>query len=180
MRMPSSDPAYKELKVTRMQVGLSRLGSTVGSARVQWATFDNSAVAGRHYNGVKPTWVTFAPGETHVEVEIEVVPLKSFDGTVEFGVHILKESAEGCTVGKYLHTATVKIIDLTVFPSDLLAKLAEGGRREHIAIISASSLIKEFLGLCWANRRAREGVLKRIAAFQVTAPATHELRCAAL
>jgi hypothetical protein len=35
-----------------MNLGIARLGSSKGAARVQWQTFDMSAKAGKHYKEV--------------------------------------------------------------------------------------------------------------------------------
>ena len=71
---------------TRMSVGITRLGSSEGEARVKWQTFDMSAKAGVHYKEVKPTEVVFKNGENHKEVILDVIPSDSFDGTVELGL----------------------------------------------------------------------------------------------
>ena len=103
---------------TRMKLGISRLGSSKGTARCQWSTFDMSASAGVHYIEVKPTWVEFKDGESLKDVTLDILPAESYDGTVELGVYIDEKSVEGAVVGKYLHTASIKIIDMSSFPTD--------------------------------------------------------------
>ena len=48
-------------------------------------------------------------------------------GTMEFGLYLLEDSVQGADVGKYLHTATVKIIDTAAFPTNDLISLVKGG-----------------------------------------------------
>ena len=42
--IPFGSPGYYD-QATQMKVGITRLGSSVGEARVKWKTFDMSAVA---------------------------------------------------------------------------------------------------------------------------------------
>ena len=42
---------------------------------------------------------------------------------MEFGLYLLEDSVQGADVGKYLHTATIKIIDTAAFPTNDLLHL---------------------------------------------------------
>lgn len=53
-----------------------------------------------------------------MDVTVEIKSCPTFDGTVEFGLHIDEHSVENASVGKYLFASCVKIIDRSAFPSD--------------------------------------------------------------
>ena len=132
MPVPDGDPVPD---VTKMSIGMARLGSSKGRARCLWRTFDMSAVGGVHYVAVPPTEVVFEDGETHVDARVEVIPCDSFDGTVELGLYIEQDSGRGCAIGKYLHTATLKIIDTSAFPTDDLREWVKDGVRERVRAV---------------------------------------------
>ena len=148
-------PAYTELSL-----GMSRLGSASGAASVSFRSFDMSAEAGKNYEEVPPTTVNFADGETHKEITVRVIPNKTFAGTVEFGLFIDKRTAKGATVGKYLHTATVKIIDQSFFPDNSLGDYVKGGDRHRITEIHPALLVWNFLRMCWTVPVVRQGSIK--------------------
>ena len=151
---------------TELVVGMARLGSSAGTSRVQWKTFDMSAKAKHNYVEVKPQWIEFAPGEIHKEVVLRIVPADSFDGVLEFGLHIITETAEGTRVGKYLHTSTVKIIDQSAFPTEALRDWVEGGRKAAVMAITPQTLVYEFLKMSWSLGPTRRGTIKAMAAHQ--------------
>ena len=67
MPVPDGDPVPD---VTKMRIGMARLGSSKGRARCRWRTFDMSAQEGRHYIGVPATEVVFEEGETHKDLTV--------------------------------------------------------------------------------------------------------------
>lgn len=151
---------------TPVKIGITRLGSSAGVSRVQWQTFDYSAISGIHFVAVPPTWVEFADGETHLDVTVNVIPNTSFDGAVEFGLKINKESSEGCVVGKYLHTSYVKIIDNSAFPTDMLSEWVKAGDAKKIQEINPMRLVFEFLKMCWSHPTAKTATIKTILSYQ--------------
>ena len=58
---------------------------------------------------------------------------------MEFGLYLLEDSVQGADVGKYLHTATIKIIDTAAFPTNdllhLVRKLLMVRRDARLAIV---------------------------------------------
>ena len=145
---------------TEMSVGLSRLGAADGTASVSYTAFDMSARAGVNFEPIPPTTVTFEHGESHKEVIVRVMPNKTFAGTVEFGLFIDKATAKGAGVGKYLHTATIKIIDQSYFPHNSLGEHVKGGNRDRVKEIHPAVLVLNFLRMCWTIPVVREGSIK--------------------
>jgi len=155
-----------EPPTTEMTLGIVRLGSSHGISRVRWNTFDKDAIAGKHYVEVAPQWVEFLHGETHVDVTIAVKPNSTFDGTVEFGLFIDEGTAENASVGKYLRSSCVKIIDYSSFPTDALRLSVMDGNSHKIAEISSFLLVLNFLWFCWSNPVTRSGSIKTMLAHQ--------------
>ena len=149
-----------------MRLSMVRLGSSEREAKVQYSTFDMSAIAGKHYKGIDPTWIEFKIGETSKDVLLDVIPCDSFDGTVEMGVYINESNAVGADVGKYLHTCTVKIIDTAVFPSNSLAEYCKGGDPKKIKEVPPLDLVTGFIALCWSIPVCRVGSKKMMLAYQ--------------
>jgi len=160
-------PGLPVPKFTPVTIGISRLGSAHGVSRVQWSTFDYSAISGHHFVGVPPTWVEFADGVTHVNVTVNVIPNSSFDGAIEFGLYIDQSSCDGCVIGKYLHTAHVKIIDTSAFPTDKLGAWVEAGDAKKIQAIDPFKLVTEFVKMCWNHPMAKTATIKTIMTHQV-------------
>ena len=150
----------------QMRLSINRLGSSAGVARCMYSTFDMSAIAGKHYIAIPPTWVEFKQGENSKDVYVDVIPCSSFDGTVECGLYIDESNAVGAAVGKYLHTCTIKIIDTSVFPSDSLKDLCRGGDKAMIKEVSPGALIWGFITLCWSLPVTRLGTKRVILAHQ--------------
>ena len=61
--VPFGDP---QPSATKMTLGIARLGSSEGTSRVQWQTFDMSAKAGKHYRPVIMMLLCFCEGMTNV------------------------------------------------------------------------------------------------------------------
>ena len=152
--------------VTKMSVGLARLGSSNGIAKCRWRTFDMSAIAGRHYRAVASTEIVFEDGETHKDLIVDIIPCTSFDGTVELGIYIEEDSGVNTAIGKYLHTATIKIIDTSSFPTDGLRHFVKGGDKTKILTISPAILVWNFLKVSWSLPAVQAGTKKIMIAHQ--------------
>jgi hypothetical protein len=146
--IPFGSPGYYD-QATQMKVGITRLGSSVGEARVKWKTFDMSAEAYKHYVPMPYTEVVFEDGCSHKDVYVSVIPTPGFEGTVEFGLFIDKQSVENAAVGKYLHTSSVKIIDSNAFPSDAIRENCVGGDLAKIMEVAPFTLVYHFVELCF-------------------------------
>ena len=147
-------------------MSINRLGSSNGVARCMYSTFDMSAIAGKNYIAIEPTWVEFAVGETSKEVVVDVLPTLLFEGTLEFGLYIDEKIVEGAAVGKYLHTCSVKIIDKSFFPTKSLREWVKGGNTEAIEKVPSWRLIVDFVQMCWSIKETNEGTKKVILAHQ--------------
>ena len=156
----------EKLLPSHMSIGLTRLGCCGGYASVRWKTFDISAVKGKHYQEVNHELIEFADGETHKELVVQIKPCSDFDGTLEFGIHLIKETADHCEIGRYLHTATIKIIDDACFPTDRVRKEVEGGHMDQITRIPPNVLLREFRVAAMQNKVVRRGTIRMIWALQ--------------
>ena len=70
---------------------------------------------------------------------------------------------QGADVGKYLHTATIKIIDTAAFPTNDLIGLVKGGDAEKIKKVPPFTLLLEFWQCCYAQPTPRKGAHKLMA-----------------
>ena len=85
---------------------------------------------------------------------------------MEFGLYLLEDSVQGADVGKYLHTATIKIIDTAAFPTNDLLHLVRGGDRDLVAKVPPFTLLLEFWQCCYAQPVPRKGTQKLMLAHQ--------------
>jgi len=97
---------------------------------------------------------------------VKIIPSSAYSGVLELGCRIDDKSAEGCSIGKYLHSCTLKIIDLTTFPTASLEENVKHGNEESIANVSPTELIGGFVELCWTNPVVRQGTIKVILTHQ--------------
>ena len=65
------------------------------------------------------------------------------------------------SLGKYLHTSQVKIIDQSAFPSDVVRNAVEGGDEVKIRSLFPGRLLLEFLIFCFQIPKVRQGTCKR-------------------
>ena len=77
--------------------------------------------------------------------------------SVRLSRYVIEDSVENAVVGKYLHTATVKIIDTSSFPDDSLRAYVMGGNTEQIAQVVPQVLIWNFVKLAWSLPVTRQG-----------------------
>lgn len=95
---------------------VTRIGDTRGTAEVYYETEDDSAKSGRAYVA-KSGKLVFKPGESMKQIEVEIIDNELWDSTVEFGCKLLQEGLKGASLGKYLFTTRIKIIDNDAFPT---------------------------------------------------------------
>jgi len=105
-----------------MVLDVMRIGDLCGTSEVYYDTEDDSAVSGRAYIATSGKLV-FQPGDSMKQIEIPIIDNHLWDSTVEFRCHLKKEGLKGATLGEYLNTARVKIIDNDAFPTDEFAHL---------------------------------------------------------
>ena len=94
------------------------------------------------------------------DAKLEVFNKEQVDGMMKLGVYINEQTAEGAGVGKYLHTASIKIIDMSMFPTNDLRPWVAGGKPEKIAEIEPCTPIWPFLRFCLGNETCRAGTKK--------------------
>ena len=69
-------------------------------------------------------------------------------------------------VGKYLHTATLKIIDSSCFPDDAVQDLCHGGNATKVMAVEPATLVWYFLKCAWSIDTLRIGSKKMIFVLQ--------------
>jgi F0F1-type ATP synthase assembly protein I len=69
-------------------------------------------------------------------------------------------------VGKYLHTATVKIIDTSCFPDDAVRDECLGGNAAKVMVVEPATLVWYFLKCAWSLDATRAGTKKMIWSLQ--------------
>ena len=85
--------------------------------------------------------------------------------TVSFVLHptYLRQQKK---VGKYLHTATLKIIDTSCFPDDAVQELCHGGNATKVMSVEPAKLVWYFLKCAWSIDAVRVGSKKMIFSLQ--------------
>lgn len=131
----------------RVSIGVMRLGSGIGQARVWYTTADGSALAGEQYEPVAGELV-FEDREKDKSIEINLCDDDTWHATNEFKVHL--SDAEGCILGTYLHTCRVKVLDQNIFPSDKYRDCVVAGKDETLQI-SGPGLFWEYFKLNFQN-----------------------------
>jgi len=112
-----------------LKVNIIRLGTMQGSLAVNYFTEDSSAMQDVQYEGVAGQLV-FEDGEHTKTVEIPILHDDDWTPTCEFKVHL--EKAQNCSLGLYLYSCRVKILNCDAFPTDEYAKeIAQGEQAVH-------------------------------------------------
>mmetsp|Transcript_103793 Transcript_103793/g.334652 ORF Transcript_103793/g.334652 Transcript_103793/m.334652 type:complete len:866 (+) Transcript_103793:78-2675(+) len=136
----------------QVELGVMRLGQGVGRASCRWATQDGSAKAGDQYTAAAGE-VVFEDGDTENKyIYIELEDDDQWHATNEFKVKL--SSPEGCTLGNYLHTVRVKVMDNDLFPSGRYPEVAQG--RDALDRVSGIGLFSQYVllnfeqqGMAW-------------------------------
>jgi ABC-type multidrug transport system fused ATPase/permease subunit len=147
IKAPAGEREGEEIKDAKLfPLRIVRHGNCEGSVSVTWETFSLTATE-RNFIKVPPTMITFEPGETFREVHVKILDNIDYDGCVDFGVYLDGTSLtdKNTMVGKFLHTAFVKIIDDDVFPGEEVRELVEDGLSEEIEKIHPFTLIWYFI-----------------------------------
>ena len=108
---------FAEEKERFADVEVDRLGPAEEKAEVQWRTLP-SELEGTKFIAADG-WLTFAPGEVHQSLRVELIDNDKLDSTLEFGIELVPGSEKGCELGIYLRRCRVKIIDDDVFPTNM-------------------------------------------------------------
>ena len=119
-----------------------RIGALGGRCSVRIRTVDASAVAGVKYEPTNEL-LEFGPGESEKTVQIPIVDDDNFDPTLDFKL-VLKKP-ENCTLGLYLNSSQVLIIDDDIFHSNDF--------RSELEQQSDDALLSRGVALLLANAR---------------------------
>lgn len=152
---------YCEEGEGEMTIDVMRLGDASMEAFADWTTKDASAKAGHKYEA-RSGRVTFSPGETIKNISIPLLDDDSWDATLEFLVVLT--GVQGASLGKYLYTCRVKIIDDDVFPTN---KHSDHLRNHKAHDIPGFSLMWEYIRMNWTNKAVRRDSIKQVLWDQV-------------
>mmetsp|Transcript_72169 Transcript_72169/g.168920 ORF Transcript_72169/g.168920 Transcript_72169/m.168920 type:complete len:800 (+) Transcript_72169:45-2444(+) len=128
-----------------LTVDIMRLGSMKGTIKVKFHTEDGSAKAGKHYTHAEGELV-FQENEFRQSIQISTVASPFWSPTLEFKVHLSKP--EGCSLGNYLRSCRVKVIDGDTFPSSKYETQLRQGK-QGVQQIRAIGLLFEYWKLCF-------------------------------
>jgi len=139
-------------------VDVIRIGKHSGRSEVQFATCDGTAIAGSSYYATQGT-IVFEPEETEKLIQIPLLYNQLWETTREFHLELSKDSVVGATLGKYLWTARVKVIDVNVFPSDAHSTEIKENRLKDVSMFG---LFGSYFRLNLNNDVIKRGSLKII------------------
>mmetsp|Transcript_15777 Transcript_15777/g.37091 ORF Transcript_15777/g.37091 Transcript_15777/m.37091 type:complete len:812 (-) Transcript_15777:107-2542(-) len=126
-------------------LGISRMGPTNKVSKVRWETLDGSAKRNHQYKPCSGE-IIFDVGESQQYVEVPIMEDDVWHATTEFKVRVYHP--EGCTLGAFLHTARVKIIDNDQFPTNKFKDAVTGeDAREKIENLNGWTLLWEYAKL---------------------------------
>ena len=136
---------FVEESEPHLTIDVMRLGAMTDTVKVRYRTEDGSAKAGRSYKHTEGELV-FEPGLFRQSIEIETVGNPLWSPTLEYKVQLY--DPEGCTLGLYLQTARVKVIDRNPFPTSKYAEQLKKGK-EGVMSIRGIGLLWEYWKLCY-------------------------------
>lgn len=130
-----------------VDVLVMRVDGFKGTVKVQYATRDDSAIAGKDYIEQKGTLI-FENGETSKAIRIPIIQTDAFELTERFWLDI--KDPEGCKLGGLFHAV------ITILPDNRLRTRAD--------------LLKEIVPVNWDRMRLGAGNWKEQILESVTAP----------
>jgi len=135
-----------------MTVDIIRLGSMKGKVAVNYSCKDGSAKESLNYTGMSGQLV-FADGEHTKSIDIPIMDDGLWTPTNEFS--LVLDSQQNCSLGAYLLTSRVKIMNTNKFPSEVYEKdIEEGVKTGSMDHIFVWSLFWEF----WKSHQATLGL----------------------
>lgn len=150
-----------------LMVDVNRVGMQQGTCRVDYATVDGSAKAGRRYEEVKGT-LEFQEGELVKTIAVRVLDNDYWSATQEFAIQL--SNPVNCTLSPYLYLSRVKVLDKDMFPTNRFQdELATHGPENFIgeAPISGASLLVEFFTMIFKYEGMRVRSLQCLAVDQL-------------
>ncbi|CAE7242184.1 Abcb7 [Symbiodinium necroappetens] len=128
-----------------LTIDIMRLGSLKGDISVDWLTEDGSAKAGVRYEAAKGQ-IVMKDGEYRKQIKIKTIANDFWSPTLEFKVKL--ENPSGCSLGLFLKSCRVKVIDGDTFPSSMNRELLLQGE-DGVRRIRMIRLLWEFWKLCF-------------------------------
>jgi len=130
---------FVEEEEGKVVIDVMRLGSQSGRASCLFSTADGSGKAGERYDAFDGELV-FESGVMRQSFEVEIVQGDQWEATLEFKVCL--SGPEDCTLGLYLHTCRVKVIDSNTFPTSKYPEVAQG--LEAVKSVGGFMLFREY------------------------------------
>eukprot|EP00747_Dinoflagellata_sp_TGD_P080316 gnl/TRDRNA2_/TRDRNA2_160841_c0_seq1.p1 gnl/TRDRNA2_/TRDRNA2_160841_c0~~gnl/TRDRNA2_/TRDRNA2_160841_c0_seq1.p1 ORF type:complete len:902 (+),score=160.81 gnl/TRDRNA2_/TRDRNA2_160841_c0_seq1:85-2790(+) len=124
-----------------VKVDVTRLGHAEFTSVVDFYTEDGSAQAGRRYVATTGSLV-FRPNETVQPVRVLILEDRKWDATLDFRIKLT--NVRGGTLGQYLHTCQVKVIDNDFFPTNKFRNM-DHSNMEAVASIPSFQLFIEYI-----------------------------------
>jgi len=140
----------------KLTIDVVRMGNSSETATVRYKTEDGSAKAGLKYMATEGT-LTFAPGDTSMTFDIEIIDDRFWDATLEFGVEL--SEPVGAILGQYLHKCRVRIIDNDAFPTN---RFREACQNYDFGNLPSVALFIEYLKFNFVDPKIRRGSLRLI------------------
>lgn len=128
-----------------LTIDIMRLGSMRNTIQVSYHTEDGSAKAGSQYKATRGD-VVFKENEFRQSIQIQVIASPYWAPTLEFKVRLC--DPENCSLGNYLHSCRVKVIDSDTFPSSKYKSLLMQGE-EGVRQIRSAFLFWQYWKLCF-------------------------------
>lgn len=138
-------------------IDVIRIGDPSGISKVKYQTRDNTAKAGARYVATSGT-LEFKPGDREKTIEVQTLDSKIWDTTTEFIIELVyDDESHGCSLGRYLWMARVKVIDSNYFPSNKHSYLIDEGLNDNI---STWALLIDYFKLNFHHPVVRRGTIK--------------------
>jgi len=109
-------------------IDIMRLGCQKEHVSCQFHTEDMTGRAGDRYVATEGK-IALEPGDFQKSIRVPIVCGDQWNVTLEFKVVLT--DAVGCTLGNYLHTCRVKVIDCSQFPSEKYPEASQGFQALH-------------------------------------------------
>jgi len=139
-----------------VRLEVMRTGAKDMPSRVCYTTHDVTAKAGVSYEATAGV-IEFEPGQSFVEIEVQLLDNNIWGSTVEFMVELLQEGIENATLDRRLFQTQVKVADNDAFPSNkYVAKFQKG----DIKGVLEYGLVWEYFKLTFHDPVIRRGSMK--------------------
>lgn len=146
-----------------VELEVLRIGPKDRVTKVCFETEDNTAKAGKAYVATKGILV-FQPGESSVNIRVDLVNIDWWETQAEFNVHLRDEGIQNGALDHHLSSTRVRIIETGTFPSK---RFKDAILNDEINKVSKISLIYEYVTYTMLEPVLRARFYKQVFAAQV-------------